>query len=469
MKQNKSSFAVIFGNRDLFPSYMIESARHELKTILEQAGHKVIMPPESLTPQGAVKNSHEGKVCAAFLEEHRSEFDGVILSLPNFGDENAAIAALRDVNVPILIHAYPDEPDRMGPEARRDAFCGKLSVMDVLYQHGLPFTSFTPHTISPADKQFLEHISLFDGICRVVKGMRRFTLGAIGARTSAFKTVRFDELTMQKYGITVESVDLSEVFARVRAIDVSNHKYIAKTEALNNYASFAGVPCHAFGNLAKLGVVLDDIIEEYGLDTVAFRCWLEVEKELNISPCVLLGELNNRGITTACEMDGATAVAMHALRLASNAASACLDWNNNYGNDPEKCILFHCGPVAVDMMSSHTDICAHVMFERVLGEGTSFGCHPGRIGTGPMTYAGAKTENGILQFYFGEGEFTEDKIADDFFGCGGVARIPHLQQILRNLGYNGFRHHVGAVHGHVAAILRESLTRYLNYSVCDLT
>lgn len=467
MTKHKSCFALFFGNRDLFPASMIESARAELTGVLKKAGHEFIIAPESLTPYGAVKNAAEGKVYAEFLDSHRGEFDGVILCLPNFGDENGAVEALRDANVPILIQAYPDQLDQMGPDVRRDAFCGKFSVMDVFYQYGIPFTALPPHTTNPSSQTFLGQLETFDGVCRVVKGMKRFTLGAVGARTSAFKTVRFDEVTMQKYGITVESLDLSELFSRVKAFDSSGTEYKEKVSSLKNYACFENAPENAFGNLVRLAVVMDDIIAEYGMNAMAFRCWLEIEKELGISPCVLLGELNNRGITTACEMDGGTAVAMHALGLAASAPSACLDWNNNYGDDENKCILFHCGPVAADMMSQKDEVCPHVMFERVLGTGVGYGCHPGRIAPGAMTYAGAKTEDGKLIFYLGEGEFTTDKIAEDFFGCGGVVEIQELQQVLRGIGYHGFRHHVGAVHGQVKTILREAFRNYLHYPVID--
>ncbi len=465
MEKRPSNFALFIGNRDLFPSNMLRSARKELEHVVTKAGYGLLMPPEDMTSDGAVKNTAEAKAFASFLEEHRGAYDGIILSLPNFGDENGAAEALRDAGVPILVHGYPDTMDAMGPESRRDAFCGKLSVMNVLRQYGIPFTAFKPHVISPADPRFTEQLHTFDGICRVVKYMKRCTLGALGARTTAFKTVRFDEIAMQKHGITVESLDLSEILSRVRAVDTSSFQYRNKEEVLGSYADFCNASASARENIIRLGVVLDEVIEANNLDMLALRCWIELQKELQISPCVLMGELNNRGFPAACEMDGSTAAAMYALRLAADAPSACLDWNNNYGEDEDTCILFHCGPVASDMLSSKGPLINHAMFNRVLGPGLSCGCQPGRIAPGDMTFAGGKTENGELSFYFGEGEFTSDPIPEEFFGCAGAARIPGLQDVLYTVGTQGFHHHLGAVHGRAAGILQEAFGTYLHYPV----
>jgi L-fucose isomerase-like protein len=166
-------------------------------------------------------------------------------------------------------------------------------------------------------------------VCRVVKGLRGMIVGAIGARTTPFKTVRIDELALQRHGITVETVDMAEVIGRVKAMNGSS-AYQEKAHALEATAGWDGVPQRAFENLVRLSVVLDEIIEEYQMDAVAIRCWLELQKQLGISPCVALGALNNRGIGAACEVDLGSAITLHALHLASGQATTCLDWNNNW-------------------------------------------------------------------------------------------------------------------------------------------
>lgn len=468
MQVGKSTFALYFGNRGFFPETLIAEARKELTEVLTKLGYGSIMMDAELTRYGAVESPQEGKLYAKFLEENKGKFDGVILCLPNFGDETGAISALEEAGVPIFILAYPDELDKMGFKQRRDAFCGKFSIMDVFYQYQLPYTALAPHTVHPNSKTFEEQINTFDMVCRIVKGMRKMTVGAIGARTTAFKTVRYDELALQKYGITTEVLDMSEVFRRVRKLDINSEKAKTKAKTLKNYTNFKNVPDKSFDNLVRFGVVIDEIIEEYELDALALRCWLEMEIEFGVAPCVLLSEINDRGFPAACELDICNAVSMHALQLATGKPTTCLDWNNNYGDDPDKCILFHCGPVPQTLMEAKGEVIDHPMFAKALGAGCGYGCNVGRIAANPITFASSKTQDGKLFFYFGEGEFTGEPIQEGFFGCGGVAKIDNLQEKLNKIGYTGYRHHVSVAPGNVAAALREAFTRYLGYEITEI-
>jgi L-fucose isomerase-like protein len=460
---NKSRFALFFGNRGFFPASLLAEAREEMPRVLKTLGHDVIMLDAEATRHGAIETPREGEVYANFLRENRGKYDGVILSLPNFGDETGAVAALKDAGVPILIQGYPDDMAKMAPEVRRDAFCGKLSIMDVFHQYGLPFTALKPHVVSPSSEAFKANVDHFDRVCRVVTKMRSMVVGAIGARTTAFKTVRIDEIALQRHGITMETLDLSDIFARMRSVESAGEAYTAKAETLRGYTSWAGVPEEAFEKITRLGVVLDDVIDEYGMDALALRCWIELQQQLGISACVLLGELNNRGVAAACEVDVGNAVAMYALHHASGEPSTCLDWNNNYGEDEDKCILFHCGPVPRALMQGPGQIADHAILANAVGEGCGYGCHVGRIAPFDFTFASMLTEAGKLHFYLGEGAFTEDAIPGDFFGCGGVAAIPRLQDVLLHVGYHGYRHHVGVTRGRVLPAVREALGYYLGY------
>ena len=459
-------FALYFGNRGFFPESLIEEARNEIKQVVESLGFETLIMPEGLTRYGAVETVQEGKVYADFLK--KNEYDGVILSLPNFGDENGAITALEDAGVPILVQGYPDEIGKMDFAHRRDAYCGKLSVMDVFYQHGLPYTTFS-HVCSPSSDKFKQELVDFAGVCRIVNKMKRFNVGAIGARTTLFKTIRFDELALQKYGINTETIDLSEVFYRMDKMDDSDKKVIEKKDRLSGYTNCCAVPDDKLLKISKLGVVLDELIAEYELDCMALRCWSELEMQLGIAPCVLLSEMNDRGFPTACELDVCNAIAMYALSLASDVPATCLDWNNNYGEDTDKCILFHCGPVPASLMEEGTGhVTDHKMFAKSYGKGCGWGSNEGRIAKNDMTYASAKTQNGKLIFYVGQGEFTGEEIEKEYFGCGGVAKIEGLEKKMNMIGKNGFRHHVSATKGHVQRAVIEALTTYLCYEMVDI-
>ena len=465
MKERKSTFALFFGNRGFFPASLQKGAREEMSRVLRGLGHKILTLDESATRYGAIETPTEGRIYAEFLRKNAGKFDGVILCLPNFGDETGAIAALQDAGVPILIQAYPDEMDRMAPATRRDAFCGKFSVMDVFVQNRLKFTVLPPHTVHPETDQFNDQVDYFDRLCRVVRGLRRMTVGAIGARTSAFKTVRIDEGALQAHGITMETMDLSDVFARMRKLKDSDPLLKAKAQMLQRYTCWKGVPARALSEISRLGVILDRIVEEQSLDCFALRCWVELQQQLGISPCVLLSEMNDRGIASACEVDVGNAVTMHALRLASGRPATCLDWNNNYGDDQNKCILFHCGPVPQSMMTGLGQITDHAILANAVGEGCGYGCNTGRIAPQPVTFGSLLTSEGKLEFYLGEGDFTDDPIPEDFFGCAGVVEIPELQKALQTVGYLGHRHHVSLTTGHYAAPVLEAFRKYLGYNV----
>jgi L-fucose isomerase-like protein len=464
----KVTFAVFFGNRGFFPASLQSGARTEMREIIERAGYGCLMMDAAKTRYGAVETPEEGRKYAAFLEANRGSFDGIILCLPNFGDENGAVDALQAAKVPILVQAYPDELDKMAPALRRDAFCGKFSIMDVFKQNDIAFTVLKPHVVAPSSPAFAANLDYFGRLCRVVTGLKKLRVGAIGARTTAFKTVRIDELALQKRGVTVETYDLSSIMERMKGIRTSSKAYKEKATKLRAYSDWSGAPESAFDTIVRLGATLDEVLARDNLDCIALRCWVEMQEILKISPCVLMGMLNDDGTSAACELDIGNAVAMRALSLASDSPAACLDWNNNYGDDEDKCILFHCGPVPRSLMAAKGKISDHLILANAVGAGCSFGCDVGRIRQTPFTYGSLMTEDGVSRIYLGQGEFTADKIPANYFGCAGVARIAGLQDRLLTIGEAGFRHHVSVTAGTVAGPVEEALSKYLGYETIKL-
>lgn len=463
----KMTFALYFANRGFFPESLIAGARDEMVKAVTEAGYNYLITDENMTRYGAIETRAEGKIYANWLKQHEGQYDGIIVCLPNFGDENGGIAALQDCGVPILLQAYPDEIGKMDFEHRRDSYCGKFSFADVFHQYGVPFTMLEPHVVHPLSEVFVQNLKDFAAICRVVNGMRRFSIGAIGARTSKFKTVRYDEITLQKYGITVETFDLSELINKVQKMKDDEAKVIAKKDRLLNYTNFSCVPENKLNTLSKISVVIDNYIEEYELDCITLRCWDEMHQILGVAPCVLLSELNDRGIVASCEIDLCSAINMYAMQLASEQPTTVLDWNNNYTEDLDKVILFHCGPVAQSLMTDKGTVTDHKMFAKGNPD-CGWGSNEGRIKAFPMTYSNCKTEDGKLTMYVGEGRFTDEPIEEGYFGCGGVAVIMDLQPKLIKLGQNGFRHHTSVGVGHLAKILKEAFTYYLGYDIMEI-
>lgn len=463
----KQTFALCFCNRGFMPGELIYAAREDMVKAVTDAGYDYIAMDPETTRYGGVETREEGMLYAKWLKEHDGEYDGVIFSMPIFADENGAITALQDAGVPILMQAYPDEIGKMDFQHRRDAYCGKFSVTDVFTQYQVPFTVMKPHVVHPLSDAFAQNLKDFAAVCRVVNGMKRFNVGCLGARTTAFKTVRFDEIALQKYGINVESFDLSEVFFKVGQKTEDDEAVLAKIERLKAYTDFSQVPDSNMLTLAKVAVIIDEYIEEYKLDALTLRCWNEMESILRICPCVLLSELNDRGIVASCEIDMCSAITMRAMNLASEQPTTVLDWNNNYGDDEDKVILFHCGPVPQSLMTAKGTVTEHKMFAKN-DPGSGWGSNEGRIAAFPMTFSNCQTKDGKIIIYASNAEFTDDVIEDAFFGCGGVAAIPNLQNKLIKLARGGFKHHTSVGVGHMKEILKEAFTTYLGYDWVDI-
>lgn len=463
----KMTFALAFCNRGFMPGELIYGAREDMIKAVTDAGYDYIAMDAELTRFGGIETRDEGLLYAKWLKEHEGQYDGVIFSMPIFADENGAITALRDAGVPILMQAYPDEIGKMDFKHRRDAFCGKFSVTDVFTQYGVPFTVLKPHVVHPLSPAFAQNLKDFAAVCRVVNGMKRFNVGCIGARTTAFKTVRFDELTLEKYGITVESFDLSELVFKVNAMADDDPKVTAKVERLEDYTDFSIVPERNKLTLAKISCVIDEYIEEYHLDALTLRCWNEMETILRVCPCVLLSELNDRGIPASCEIDMCSALTMRAMALASEQPTAVLDWNNNYGDDENKVILFHCGPVAQSLMNGKGQVTEHKMFAK--GDpGSGWGTNEGRIRPFKTTISNCQTKDGKIIVYASEAEFTDDPIEAAYFGCAGVCEIPDMQDKMIRLARGGFKHHTSVGVGHMKDILKEAFTTYLGWDWVDI-
>ena len=463
----KMTFALAFCNRGFMPGELIYGARKDMIKAVTDAGYDYIAMDADLTRYGGIETREEGRLYAKWLKEHEGEYDGVIFSMPIFADENGAVTALQDAGVPILLQAYPDELGKMDFKHRRDAYCGKFSVTDVFTQYQLPFTVLKPHVVHPLTETFAQNLKDFAAICRVVNGMKRFNVGCIGARTTAFKTVRFDEITLQKYGINVESFDLSELVFKVQNMDDGEEAVLNKMESLEKYTDFSKVPIKNKLTLAKISCVIDEYIEEYQLDALTLRCWNEMETILRVCPCVLLSELNDRGIPASCEIDMCSALTMRAMYLASEEPTAVLDWNNNYGDDENKVILFHCGPVAQSLMTAKGTVTEHKMFAK--GDpGSGWGTNEGRIRAFPTTISNCQTKDGEIIIYASEAEFTDDPIEAEYFGCAGVCEIPDLQDKLIKLARGGFKHHTSVGVGHMKEVLKEAFTTYLGYTWVDI-
>ncbi len=464
MTNGKVTFGVIVGNRGFFPDHLAQRGRSEMIAVLQQAGYCVVVCGPEDTKFGAVETRAEAARCAELFKKHRDSIDGVIVTLPNFGEERAIADTLRmaALDVPVLVQATPDTAGSMTIRDRRDSFCGKMSTCNNLKQYGIPYSLTTRHTEAPESIWFARDLDWFAGVCRAVRGLRRLRIGAIGARPAAFNTVRYSEKILEAHGISVEPVDLSEILGRVSRMPDRDPAVESKLEAIRRYVSTEGVPAAALLKMAKLGAVIDRWMEEVEVDVTAVQCWTALEEFFGVVPCTLMSMMSEKLMSSACEVDVCGVIGMHALRLASGTPSALLDWNNNYGDDPDKAVCFHCSNLPLHFLRE-----ARMDFQQIIagtvGSENTFGTCVGRVKAGPMTFARFSTNDrqGTIEGYLGEGEFTDDPLHT--FGGAGVVRIPELQRLLRLICERGFEHHVAASLASVAAPVHEAATKYLGW------
>jgi len=461
------TFGIVVGNRGFFPDHLAKSGREEMIQALQAQGIEAVVPGPQDTKYGAVETRAEAARCAELFRANRERLDGIIITLPNFGDEKAAAETLRlaNLNVPVLVQATPDDAGRMTIADRRDSFCGKMSVCNNLKQYGIPFSLTTLHTEAPASETFRKDLPWFAAVCRVVKGLRGLRIGAIGARPAAFNTVRYSEKILERNGIAVEPIDLSEVFGRIERRKADEPAVAAKLKALREYVpGTAAVPEAALLKMAKLAAVIDEWMQANELAVSAVQCWTSIEEYFGVVPCSVMSMMSHELRSSACEVDVCGAIAMHALRLASLTPSALLDWNNNYGDDPDKAVCFHCSNLPKHFFAE-----VRMDFQEIIagavGQANAWGTCVGRIKAGPVTYARLSTDDqtGQVRGYVGEGEFTDDPLAT--FGGAGVVRIPRMQELLRFICANGFEHHVAGNLSRSAAAVHEAATKYFGWDI----
>jgi L-fucose isomerase-like protein len=460
------TLGVIIGNRDFFPDILVGEARRDLSKLFGEFGIDSVLLDEQATKLGAVETWEHAKRCADLFRANRDRIQGVVVCLPNFGDEKGVADTLKlaDLNVPVLVHAYPDDLDQLSVERRRDAFCGKISVCNNLRQYGIPFSLTQDHTIHPLSDEFRRDLADFVAQCRVVNGLRRARIGAVGARPNAFNTTRYSEKLLQSVGISVSTMDLSDVFGRAGRIADDDSRVKDKISEITGYAASAQVPGSALVRMAKLAVVLLDWMDQNDLDASAIQCWSSMQQNFGVNVCTVMSMMSERLMPSACEVDIAGVVAMYALQLASGKPSALVDWNNNYGSDRNKCVFFHCGNWAKSFLPD-IQIGTAPILGTTLGEENTYGAVAGRTPSGPVTFARISTDdgNGCLRAYVGEGRFTDDPLST--FGSRAVVEVPRLQALMRYICRNGFEHHAAMNASSCATVLAGAMRDYLKWDV----
>ena len=466
MSTPRTVLGVIIGNRDFFPDKLVGEARADLVKLFAELGVDAVMLDPAETKLGGVETHGDARKCAELFRKNRDRISGVLVCLPNFGDEKGVADTLKlaGLNVPVLVQGYPDDLDRLDVIRRRDAFCGKISVCNNLRQAGIAYTLTTKHVVHPLDTSFRADLQNFIAVARVVQGLRKVRIGAVGARPGAFNTVRYSEKILERHGISVTTVDLSEILGAAAKLGEADKRVVSKIDEIKAYANATAVPPAKLIQMARLGLVLDDFVAANHLDATAIQCWTSVQANHGCNVCTSMSMMSENFMPSACEVDVTGVLTMYAMQLASSSPSALVDWNNNYGTDPDKCVLFHCGNWAKSFLPDIKILNAPILGS-TLGVENTWGALDGRTPAMPLTYGRITTDDaaGKIRTYVGQGELTNDELKT--FGNRAVARVPKLQKLMHHVCREGFEHHVVMNSSHTAGILAEAFERYLGWEV----
>lgn len=466
-KNNKlASIGVIIGNRDFFPDKLVGECRSDLVEAFNKAGIKPIMLDENATKLGGVETFQEAQACAALFKRHADEIIGVLVVLPNFGDEKGVAETLKlaNLDVPVLVQAYPDDLDKLDVARRRDAWCGKISVCNNLYQYGIKYSLTTKHVVHPSDESFAQDLKDFLAVCRVVRGLKKVRIGAVGARPGAFNTVRYSEKILQRNGISVVTIDLSHILGAANKLTKDDTSVKHRIEVIKSYSPTGRTPEEKLVQIAKLDVVLHDFMQEHALDATAIQCWTSLQQNYGCNVCTSMSMMSENMLPSACEVDVTGTLTMYAMQLASGSPSALVDWNNNYASDQEKVVLFHCGNWAKSFLPN-IEISTAPILGTTVGEENTYGALAGRTPASPLTYGRISTDDtkGIIKAYVGEGVLTDDEL--NTFGTRAVAKIGNLQGLMKHVCKSGFEHHVVMNASKTAGILKEAYENYMGWNV----
>ncbi len=471
MNTQTITLGIIVGNRGFFPAHLCDSGRKEILKTLEKLGIQIVILPTDATKFGAVESMSDAQKCADLFKANAAKIDGILVTLPNFGDERGVANAIRwsGLHVPVLVHAFSDDPKIMTIKDRRDSFCGKMSVCNNLRQYNVPFTLTRLHTDAPDSKTLIQDLQDFVVTCRTVRALKNLRIGALGARPTAFNTVRYSEKLLEKSGISVETLDLFELFGWVNKMKDVDATVEAKLQEIQKYIVAKSIPPLALLKMAKFGVAVDKWMRETRLNATAIQCWTAMEEFFGVVPCTLMSMMSNMLMSSACEVDIMGTVAMYAMAQASGKPSALVDWNNNYGEDPDKGVVFHCSNLPKDVFVEKGEGAPVMDYQEIIagtvGKENTYGTVVGRVKKGGFTYLRCSTDDfaGKITAYIGEGELTDDPLKT--FGGYGVVRIPNFQKLLRYICENGFEHHVAINPARVGVGVKEALSKYLGWQM----
>ena len=453
-------------NRGFFSAELAASMRQQTIDAMQKLGIKVIVPSPEQTKVGCVENRKEAEICADLFR--RNNVQGIVIGAVNFGDETSAAWAVHKaaLGVPVMIFGCQEEEVLTMKTRRRDAFCGLLSIGDVLRQIGIKYSVGQRPICFPSDASFSKDLDWFMRVCRVVQGVKNARYGQVGTRPDNFWTCRFNEKQLQLMGPTTVVLDLSEAIAGANKFRDDDPKVHEIVKQIGLYADTSAVKPASLVRSAKLELFLRNWRDEQDLNAMAIQCWTSIQANYGVCSCTTMSRLGDEGVPCACESDILGTLSMHACMLASGSPAGLADWNNLHNNDDELANIWHCGvfpksfaktPIKLGVQEI---IASSGAAKYEDSEGTvEFIAKPS-----PLTLCRAtQSPQGQWKVAIAQGRIEDNPAVT--FGGYGWCRIPDLQRFYRDVLVRHFPHHVAITQEHVGNVLWEAFGNYLGMEV----
>ncbi len=463
MKIKKMKIGFIAANRGFFSDALAAKMRSQTVKVLREAGATVVVPSAKDTNVGCVGDLDEAATVGRMFREKQVE--GIVVSAVNFGDEQSVALTIKEsgLRVPILIVGCQEERALTPTAERRDSFCGLLSIGEALRQMDMPYSVPEVPIGFPTDASFRATAARFIAVCRVVDGVRNARYGQVGARPDDFWTCRVNEKALQKLGPTVVTLDLSEVFAAVRAMKggAAVRRVVAD---MKKTIDCSAVDDEILDRIARFEIVLNRFVADKHLDALAVQCWTSMQANLGICACSTMSRLDDRGIPAACEADIMGTLSMHALQLASGAPSCLADWNNLHNDDGELVNCWHCGVFPASWAKGKAKMGCQEIIAGTTGRENAMGVVEFVMKDGPVTLCRATQDGaGAFKAVMAQGAVEPNKAKT--FGAYGWVRIPQIAALYKNVLLRHFPHHVAMSRSQVGNVLWEAFGNYLGFDV----
>ena len=462
-KLAKTRIGFIPANRGFFSDRLAAKMRGGFIKTLRAAGASVVVPSSKDTKVGCVETLAEAVTVGRMFRDR--QVDGIVVAATNFGDEQGVALAVKEsgLNVPILIVGCQEEEALTPTTARRDSFCGLLSIGEALRQLDLPYSVPDKPICFPDDASFAGTAERFLAVVRVVAGIRKARYGQIGTRPDAFWTCRYSEKALQRLGATVVTLDLSEVIGAVERMktDAAVRRVVADVRKTMDCSA---IDAEILTKIAKFEIVLKRFVADRQLDALGVQCWMSIQENLGICSCATMSRLDDQGVPCACEADMLGTLSMHALQLASGGPSCLADWNNLHNDDPELVNCWHCGVFPVSWAKTTPTMGCHGIIAETTGRAKAMGVVEFVMQDGPVTLCRATQDNdGGFKVALAEGcvEPNEAKT----FGAYGWVRLPGIDRLYRDVLLRHFPHHVAMSRSQVGNVLWEAFGNYLGFEV----